>query len=199
MIDMKKVKEGIKLPLVIGIALLVLMYLIVMGLAFLIPPGTDALTSQIIGGVVLVLPYVFFLPFFIWTGYRSVKKYNAYLAEAGIIAAIVAGLIKIIEFIATIILILVMVFLLGSTLGPATTEGTQGEIGEALGSMAALGGVLLLGGILINTLTCAIYLAFTIPINFLVGILGGYIAGQKKFSEEKKPGKPMEKKASEKK
>lgn len=194
MINTKKIKDGIKMPLLIGVGLLVLMYVITIGIS-LLSAGMDYGTKQIVGIVMLVVPYVFFLPFFIWTGYRSVKKYNAYLVEAGLIAATVAGLLKIIEFLATLVLVLLLV-LLG---GGALLSMGDGELGEATGSLAAISGVFLLAGILMSAVTCAIQLAFTIPVNFIVGLLGGYIAGQKKFSEEKKPEKTVAKKASEKK
>jgi len=188
-IDTKKIKDGIKLPLLIGVGLLVLMYVITIGISFL-SAGMDYGTTQIIGIVLLAIPYIFFLPFFIWTGYRSVKKYNVYLVEAGLIAAIVAGLLKIIEFLATFVIVLLLV-LLG---GGALLSIGDGEIGEAAGSLAAISGIILLAGILMSSITCAIQLAFTIPVNFIVGLVGGYIAGQKKFSEEKKPEKTVAKK-----
>lgn len=190
MIDVKKLKEGIKLPLLIGVGLLVLMYAIEIGVG-LLTQGMDSLMQEIVSVILIVLPFVFFLPFFIWAGYRSVKKYNVYLIEAGLIAAIVAGLIKVIEFVFMLLVMLVIFIVFAVMGGEYLSELPEGTI--------AMAGLIALSGIFMNAATCAVVLAVTIPVNFLVGILGGYIAGQKKFSEEKKPEKTVEKKPPEKK
>jgi len=170
MIEPKRIGESIKVPVIVGVGLLVLTYLANFGISFLIKDMESTLQEPFFY-VLLAIPYIIFFPLFLWTGYRSVKKYNSTLLEAGLATAAVALLVKVIEFFIGLVISLIIIMFLGGTMSD-----------EVAGVMT----VLAFSSVMMGIMLCLVQLLFSIPMNFVVGVLGGYIAGARKFTEEKK-------------
>ena len=181
MIEPRRIVEAVKMPLLLGVVLLIALYAILLGLLFA-SQGMDTASQEIIGYISTFLPYILFFPLFLWTGYRTARKYGSELLEAGVVAAILAALIKIIEFVIGLFIGLIVILIISGGL----MDGEMGDIGAFFGMM-------MFGGVMIGALICAIQLASTIPVNFLVGLIGAYIAGARKLVEQKKEVKRPEK------
>jgi len=181
-LDFNKVKVGIRLPLAIGIGLIVVEYILLTIVTLGFPYLANELNlginiHGIIGVLNLLIVLLFFAPLFIWTGYRVAERYKGDLLEAGVTASIVAMSLVILKFMLSTLLYLVAVVADITTLSLLLTkislEGILTSIISSNGGLPTGPAVQLILG----TFCCFGRLIISGAVNFLVGGIGGYFGG----------------------
>ena len=181
-LDFNKVKVGIRLPLVIGIGLIlaeyILLTIVTLGLPFVANEFDLGLNVHgIIGVLNLIIVLLFFAPLFVWTGYRVAERYKGDLLEAGVTASIVAMSLVALKFMLSTFLYLVAMIADITTLSLLLTkislEGILTSIISSNGGVPS-GPVVQL---VLGTFCCFGRLILSGAVNFLVGGIGGYFGG----------------------
>lgn len=110
-IDFNKIKAGIVIPTGVGLVIVLLDVIIraIIGLlkesVEVIAQFDDFLRLWYVSIPISLLGYLFFLGLFMWTGYRTSRKYKADATEAGITAALAYAIIAVVYLLFTVILI----------------------------------------------------------------------------------------------
>jgi hypothetical protein len=181
-LDFNKVKVGIRLPLVIGIGLIlaeyILLTIVTLGLPFVANEfSLEINVHGIIGVLNLIIVLLFFAPLFVWTGYRVAERYKGDLLEAGVTASIVAMSLVALKFMLSTFLYLVAMVADITTLSLLLTkislEGILTSIISSNGGVPS-GPVVQL---VLGTFCCFGRLVISGAVNFLVGGIGGYFGG----------------------
>jgi len=178
-LDFNKIKIGIRLPIVLGIVLILVEYILLtivtLGLPFIVNElniGIDI--HGIVGVVNLLIVLLFYAPLFFWTGHRVAKKYRGDLLEAGVTTAIVAIVLVILKFTLSTTLYLIAVIAEISTLELLLAKiNLEGILTSAISGMpTGIGAQLIMG-----TICCLGRFMISGAVNFLVGGIGGYFGG----------------------
>ena len=179
-LDFNKIRAGMMMPTMIGIAVVFVGFLfnLILSIFSSIPIVNEAilLLAGLAGLIISLFGYLFFMLLFLWTGYRTAHKYRGDAVEAGITAAISYIIIAVVNLVFTLVLtILSAVELISYT---AVTSGIGGEHSDI--ALALLGGGAAgVVGIVFN-LCCSFGLMLVGGlINFVIGAVGGLI-GEKK-------------------
>lgn len=181
-IDKNKIANGIKIPIIAGIIINATSLLLI---SFFAKPEADK-TS--IGPLVLISLITFAINFLLWlfTGYRSAKKFKASIIESGIISGLAYAIVSLLQ---------IVIFFAFTILSPSLNSKI--DLSNNFGSIATFGAFYSI---------CQIGTTiFGFFINFGVGVLGGFFGQNKqiktetKFLGEKleKPTEKLEEKTSE--
>jgi len=179
-LDFNKVKVGIRLPIALGILLIILEYILLtivtLGVPFILDELNVGIDIQgIIGVANLLIVLLFFAPLFVWTGHRVAKRYRGDLLEAGVTTAIVAMVLVFLKFMLSTALYLVALVADISTLNLLITKiSLEGIVTSAIATDMPTGPAVQL---IFGTFCCLGRLILSGAVNFLVGGIGGYFGG----------------------
>ncbi|VVC02057.1 Uncharacterised protein [uncultured archaeon] len=178
--DFEKVKPAIKLPVLIGIVFVIIYYAVTTATALMASQlaGASGAISLALG----VLSYLAFFVLFIWTGWRTVKKFNGAWLEAGTASALASGILVVFHYLVNIVFVAVVYGYLFKNPAAAPT----GAFDPLASAGSALAGSLIGLTVLMSTICCIGDLVASVIVNFAIGAVAGYIA----------TGKPKEKPAA---
>ncbi len=171
--DFKKIFAAVKLPIVMGLALLLILGILsyLNWTSYLPPLRTNI---PVVNGLIFLvfLAIFLYLPFFclfLWAGYHATKKYSLSLIESGAVAALSCLVIGIIETTFT----LLFVFILPHFFPTILPEDPK--ILAANGILTPLG---IAFGIGLGIFASLLSVSVGTVINFIVGMIGSFIASR---------------------
>lgn len=167
-IDFNKIKAGIGFPTMVGIVLLIVVHVFLIALNILMARYAPSDYLQLVSLVSIFVLLFALLPFFLWVGYRTAKRYRANTVEAGITTAIVAAIIIIVKYTFYVIAIIAAMVLggwipaIGSALSVISMlRWTQFEAHDPI-------------TVALNCTVCLAEIFVSLGVNFIVGGIGGY-------------------------
>lgn len=179
-LDFNKIKAGMMMPTLIGIAVVFVGFLfnLILSIFSYIPVVGEviALLAGLAGLAISLLGYLFFMLLFLWAGYRTTHKYRGDAVEAGVTATVSYVTIAIVNLMFTLVLtILSAVEIISYTAVTSGIGGEHSDIALALLGGSATGAL----GIIFNICCSAGLILVGGLINFVIGAVGGLI-GEKK-------------------
>ncbi|GEM_PF-1993793 len=179
--DFNKIKAGITLPVMVGLAVIIIGFFITLLLALLSDQPTIQTVLELLrnfGNTILsILSHIFFLALFVWAGYRTAKKYRGDVVEAGIAGALSYAVLALINLFFDL---LNAVLQITGMLSVAPAGGISGSAYEDV--VVYLLGDTFSGPAGIAALLCCGFGRIPIGMlaNFIVGAVGGLIGGSSK-------------------